>query len=393
MALTATVTGLGKRPKHGAAQLRRYRARVALWQMSELRSVRGCGRYGLRDGDVTARVSEGDGVRLAGFGGVQTCGSVWSCPVCSAKIAAVRQVEVDQAVRAWEGAGGGLGFVTVTMRHSAKDKLSTLWDALAVAWNAATSGEAWADEQGGLGVPMSREVKSGKSRGEVRESVRVPIIRTVEVTHGKSGWHVHVHALLFLRRPVTDATVDQLADGLFDRWRRSLIRQGLRAPIRDKGGLDARAATAAAGGFGDYFTKATYGNLARELVRGDMKQGKGQSRTPFELLAAVVGEADYVEGDRARWREWELGSKGRRQLTWSPGLRELVAVAPELTDLEAAALEYGGRTVAVISREEFSRITADPRLYMLLLELLGESDTLFRLALDVEGIAWTEPAD
>jgi len=43
----------------------------------------------------------------AGFGSLQTCGSPWVCPVCSAKIAAERRNELARGVEAWRKLGGG----------------------------------------------------------------------------------------------------------------------------------------------------------------------------------------------------------------------------------------------------------------------------------------------
>ena len=44
--------------------------------------------------------------RRAGFGGLVTCGSVWACPVCAAKVATKRAEDlaaVLDAVHAWAG--------------------------------------------------------------------------------------------------------------------------------------------------------------------------------------------------------------------------------------------------------------------------------------------------
>ena len=38
--------------------------------------------------------------------GVITCKSVWACPVCSAKICAVRQAELSEGMKNWVAQGG-----------------------------------------------------------------------------------------------------------------------------------------------------------------------------------------------------------------------------------------------------------------------------------------------
>jgi hypothetical protein len=73
----------------------RWAARAMLWQASSLKAVRCCGRMLHNDaiGDpddgqnVVVRRREVDGRMVASYQGLMTCGSVWSCPRCSAVIA------------------------------------------------------------------------------------------------------------------------------------------------------------------------------------------------------------------------------------------------------------------------------------------------------------------
>ncbi len=318
------------------------------------------------DGGVTVRVSVGPEGRVAGFSGIATCGSVWACPVCSAKIAARRQQEIEAAIAAWVVLGGKVALLTMTMRHRSGQRLKTLWDAYAAAWTASTSGAAWKADQAAYGSPFSREVKSGKRAGQTVLDLRIPTIRVVEVTTGDNGWHVHVHALLFLPSHITDDSLGKVADGMFGRWSRSLVSRGLDAPTM-RHGVDSRLLGEGAEALGDYFTKTVYGGRSAsfEAARGDLKDAKGGNRTPFgvlrSLLLARSGEVDPtqldVDQDEALWAEWERGSKGRRQIAWSPGLRAmLIPEVEELTDEEIAEEAPGGDDVAEIDGPVFRQI-------------------------------------
>ncbi|MEW6747906.1 MAG: replication protein, partial [Planctomycetota bacterium] len=80
---------------------------------------------------------------VAGFAGVVTCGSVWSEPVCNAKIMARRAVEVGAAIALWQAQGHPVAFATFTMRHRKGQPLASLWDALSGAWQRAVGGKSW----------------------------------------------------------------------------------------------------------------------------------------------------------------------------------------------------------------------------------------------------------
>lgn len=56
-------------------------------------------------------------VGRAFFQGVETCGSVWHCPVCAPKIAEKRRVEVGQAIERHFADGGMAIMVTLTIPH------------------------------------------------------------------------------------------------------------------------------------------------------------------------------------------------------------------------------------------------------------------------------------
>jgi hypothetical protein len=198
-----------------------------------------------------------------------------------------------------------VALVTLTMRHTAKDSLEDLWAALSGAWKA---------------TEQSRKVRS------VRDELGVVgFVRRIEATHGRNGWHLHIHALAFVEGQADDAAAIRLGDALHDSWSGHLTGKGMKAPLRAIGTdvklLDLSDPGAAVAG---YITMRSTpeGMSARELTDAlGGKRGKSGNRTTWELLSAAA------EGDarsKLLWWEWEAASKGKRMLTWGHKVRALL---------------------------------------------------------------------
>ena len=76
-----------------------------------------------------------------------------------------------------------------------------------------------------------------------------------------------------------------------------------------------------------------------------------------------TGDSD----DLIVWHEYERATKGCQAITWSKGLRQLLAVV-ERTDEEIAAEEIGGEDLAVIHSDDWRRIVQIPGLPSLILD-------------------------
>ena len=74
---------------------------VAAAPITSLRRVRNCGTPLDPEGGVSlALTTSGDRSRSAGYSGLASCGSVWACPQCAAKIATRRADELSKVMRA-----------------------------------------------------------------------------------------------------------------------------------------------------------------------------------------------------------------------------------------------------------------------------------------------------
>lgn len=315
--------------------------------------------------------------RRAGLGGVVTCGSVWACPTCSEKVNAGRQSELTQGISGWTKNGGAVLFGTLTLRHNKSHRLEELWDAIGPAWNRTTSGSsAWAG---------SKPKKDGTrtDMGEKRRFGIAGYVRVVETKHGANGWHPHIHFLLFLDRALSESARADLEARMFGRWESALADKGL--SVVQSVGIDLRAVHGG-DGLGEYFTKSTYTTptaAAYEVTGSHSKKAGKGGRSPFDLLRDVVqaGDADALD----LWHEWERASKGRRQLTWSRELRQLLALGVELTDEELAEQDNGGEVEAQLGKRAWKWVAVSPARVCDLLEAV-EADasgwTLHRLLSD-----------
>jgi len=302
----------------------RYQARVRLSGFTGLRRVAQCGRIPMTDdGCVYLRAAKDDDHK-AGFGGLAVCGSVWACPVCSARIAVQRVAELGKLLT-WNGdRGGSVSFATFTASHHRGQSLKFLMKAMQAAWRymTKTKGLHWRKLRKLLGCDG--------------------YVRALETTHrDEHGWHVHYHLLLIFDGPVSVSSAASLADILYKRWSEALASQGLTASRRH--GVDVRLGRAGAQSMevlAKYLAKMTF-----EVAGGRFKGGRKLSRTPFEILAdgLATGRADDLE----LWLEWEAASKGCRQLVWSRGLKARVGV-DELSDEEIAAANVGEETLLIL---------------------------------------------
>ncbi|MGD9696501.1 MAG: protein rep [Thermoleophilia bacterium] len=307
----------------------RLQLRAHLWRhvRPDEHRVAKCGRVPLTGGPVVALAGDGS----AHYRGLQTCGSVTACPVCAAKIRQRRAEEIDTALGRHLAGGGGAVFLTLTLPHDAGMALEAVWGAVAGAW---------------------RALVAGRHRQVLRDRFGlVGYVRATEVTHGRAGWHPHLHVLLLTARPLDLDELRLLHVFVRTRWIRHVTGAGFRAPDIFKGIRLVPVYTR--DGMGAYLSKVgdddTAGTPGLELARTDLKAGRaGGSRSPFRILADH--ERTGAAADWRLWSEWLIVSKGRRTLEWSRGLRaRLLADEPERTDEEIAAEHEPAAPVAVIA--------------------------------------------
>jgi hypothetical protein len=326
----------------------RYAQRGVLWRESRLQRVRYCGRitHGGDGGNVVAKVRED----VAHFSGLQSCGSIWACPVCSAKIRNGRANEISAAAAAWDLAGNSVVMMTLTFPHDLHMRLASLLPIVADGFRALISGRPWRRVKDQVGI--------------------VGTIRSIEVTRGGNGWHPHAHVLVYVTGEISAEGIAQLAVYARARWAKWVTKQGYRVP-HDRHGVDVGLCTSAKEA-GAYVSKTQDGrSTGNELARGDMKQGRQGSRTAFEVLDDFrwTGDAE----DLALWHEYEAATKGHQAITWSKGLRKILGVLQEQTDEELAAEEVGGDDIAMIPAEVWAGVVKIPGLDAALLDVCERS--------------------
>lgn len=318
------------------AELRRKRWRrltMAQKLLPEMR-VANCYRR-LAAGASSVEIRYSGAERRAYYHGLVTCGSVWSCPVCSAKITEIRRQELTQAISTWRSRGGSLLMVTVTLQHQRDDELKALLIALKDSWRRLKSGRWW----------LSMRERYGLEH----------YVSSTEVTYGGHGWHPHIHALFFSSLAGGELDIDTLQAELTARYTALLAEHGKYAS--EYYGIDVRLGDKYAG---EYASK--YG-LEHELTKSISKNGSNGGCSPFELLDKCR-DGDKQAG--ALFVEYAHTFFGARQLSWSHGARAALGLAQEQDDAAIAAAEPESEPVVLA--------TLTPREYtaICLAELRGE---------------------
>lgn len=332
---------------------RRYALRSVLWEFSQVKRCKGCGRW-MTGSLVGVRYSEGNG---AGFSGLQTCGSIWVCPVCSSKILARRSVETGVLLLGWENLGGRHVMGTLTMRHHKGHSLAQEWEALAAAWDRVIRSRVWRKWKDRVGSPG--------------------LVKVVEVTYGKHGWHVHLHFVLLVDGSCSEVDVEELTGWLVPKWERALAAEGMPGALSVGQELHLVEGVEAASQLGEYLAKSTAYGTAESLGREMFASWSKGSRSWFSTVPvwrlieefAETGDAELLQ----LWREYERVSHGKKQMAWSKGLRELLALGPEKSDEEIAAEEAGDRDLIHISREGWETVLAAEWPACLILDVMERS--------------------
>jgi len=239
------------------------------------------------------------------YGNLAVCGSVWTCPICASKITENRRLEIIQAVKTCQAHGGGVYLATFTAPHYSNQKLQTVLDGISHAKRLMQKRKPWI-----------RLCKSLMMIGD---------IRTLEVTYGDNGWHPHFHVLLFTGMPLTKDSLKALEEGILNQWQKACVSAGL--PLPNEHGVSIGDGTKAA-------SYASKWGLEDEMTKGHVKKGKKEGKTPFDLLRMYQETAD------TKWKrlfqEYARCFKGKNQLLWSRGLRNLLNLAAERSDQEIA---------------------------------------------------------
>lgn len=276
------------------------------------------------------------------FSGLMTCGNVWTCTVCAAKVQERRREEIAEAI-AWAYKNGLQPvMVTLTFPHQHWHKLADLIEQQADALHRLRAGAPWSRFKLSVGY--------------------TGLIRALELTFGEAGWHPHTHEIWFVSRDaVADLStaeareeeakqrkkrklpndldgVQDMRSRIMERWKACCARAGLLDldDARQVAGFEAHSVDVKGWcDASDYLAKqddSRNWGVDREVAKASTKVGKAKGKHPFGLLAqASMG--DKQSG--ARFIEYASVMRGKRQLFWSAGLKAKVGIG-EVTDEELA---------------------------------------------------------
>lgn len=291
------------------------------------------------------------------YKGLVTCGSVWACPLCAAKIQERRRQEVAAAVVYAASIERAAVMASFTFPHRIDQPLSSL-----------------------LRMQAEAIKKLRESRGYVSAMLRVGNagrIRSLEVTHGQNGWHPHTHELLFVD-PAMPA--GWLRETLADLWLKACTKVGLFRPGLDdesaflRHSVDVRGSDEAASEYLCKLDEQSKWTVSHELTKASSKQGRRSGLNPFALALTTASSALFVEFVQAM--------KGQRQLVWSRGLKAAVGIA-EKSDGELVQEESEKVAAAIpLTRDQWRVVLGnDARWEMLEAARAGGADQVHALLL------------
>lgn len=267
-------------------------------KMTYVHQVRNC---------LRAKITKKKGVTLfynvereqANFGNLQRCYSVWNCPICSMTITEGRRSELKQGLANWIDAGGHAYLATFTNSHHRGDNLDQL-----------LTGQKKAFVKFWEKTKVKEMLKRLGYKGR---------IVATEVTWGEqNGWHPHYHMILFFDHEINHQGLQTF---LALQWQEVCIKAGLKAPDLIYG-VDVRNGTYAA----KYVSKW---GLEEEVTKGHLKKGLNGSLTPFDLLRGASTNNHF----KTLFKQFADVFKGKQQLVWSKGLKELLGIK-QVTDEE-----------------------------------------------------------
>ncbi len=295
-------------PDPGLAQISRYVLLGGVRQLLPDSRTGKCMRF--RVPGQSIQVWRTQRKKSAFYAGLQVCGSVWVCPVCSAKISERRRLELVEAMASQKAAGGTVSLLTLTTPHQRSDDLATLLE---------RQGKALE------GFLRDRTVK--KVLGEMGYLGQV---KALEVTHGRNsphnnGWHPHFHFLMFHQKVGDRAQRHDWTVRLYNRWSVYCVKVGLGMPLYIYG-IKLDDGTQAA----NYVAKGMWG-LDHEMTKGHTKRGKEGSETPFDFLRAYMADHQDTQA-AALFVEFRNCFKGKQQLSWSRGLKARFLITDKSDD-------------------------------------------------------------
>ena len=247
----------------------------------------------------------------AHYGGLMRCGSVWVCPVCGSAVTERRANELRDGLARHPELKPVM--VTVTLQHRRGDSLAGLLKALKEGMRFARSGRGWEGVKRGSGVVGS--------------------VTATEVTYShRAGWHPHEH-ILFLC--LGDVDVEGLRAFIADRFGAYLQREG--RYVSAEYGVQAVAGDSAAA---SYLSKW---DTAAELAKGNVKAVRSDGGMSPMMLLARAGDGDELAG--RLFVEYAEALHGKRLLTYTKGLRDLLGMNEDKTDEEVAEQEVAPAVV------------------------------------------------
>ncbi len=258
--------------------------------------------------------------------GLLSCGSIWTCATCSARIRVRREADLELAAQRHCEWGGRLAMMTLTVRHKRDMPLTLSLEAILRSWDLLQRRTAFAGSETTPGLMTHAD----------------GFVRALEVTYGPNGWHPHLHVLMFIRPGVTPSQAQASTLALHEAWQELVTKELGLSPSIERGinfmwfGDDSKTAAT-------YVTK-----IAKEITFADSKSGLD----PMSLLddTSPKSTAMFIEFANAMYR--------KKAMSWSQGLRQWLLLNLEQTDEELADdNDQIGECVGVISAAHWRTLT------------------------------------
>lgn len=272
--------------------------------------------------------------------GLQTCGSVWNCPVCAVKISEYRKNELEQLIDQAHIAGKYIYMFTWTLPHYAHESCKTVLDRFT---------------QTTKQMKRQKKLKKSPNFKPWKELLSYydnqGYVITKENLWGINGFHIHSHGLFIFNKKIENQL--QARDHFFEVWLKACDlnfkiadypEHIFKAFVKRSFRLDHLSGDASKI-VSEYFTKSGVlkikekdlkdWKLQHEMTKGHLKKSESGLLTPFGMLdfIRVCEDKKIANFMKQKYFEYTQAFKGQSFVRWSPGLRKQYNIE-EKTDQE-----------------------------------------------------------